>query len=170
VRALAEVAHARGVPLIVDEAWGAHLAFHESLPEDALSAGADLVVSSTHKIVGSLTQSAMVHLGHGSEERIDEDVVDRAVTLVESTSPSSLLTASLDAARRHAAVHGRELLGETIAAVNATRAAVREIGGLDVLDKAWRRDADHPNVAAEPIEQRRHSVRCAHRRGDDHAG
>ena len=49
--------------LIVDEAWGAHLAFHEALPEHALAAGADLVVSSTHKIVGSLTQSAMLHLG-----------------------------------------------------------------------------------------------------------
>ena len=64
--ALAEVAHARGVPLIVDEAWGAHLAFHEALPEHALSAGADLVISSTHKIVGSLTQSAMLHLGRGA--------------------------------------------------------------------------------------------------------
>ena len=63
VAALAEVAHGHGVPLVVDEAWGAHLAFHESLPAHALSLGADLVVSSTHKIVGSLTQSAMVHLG-----------------------------------------------------------------------------------------------------------
>src|SRR3954447_6758558 len=135
VAGLADVAHERGLPLVVDEAWGAHLAFHPDLPAHALSLGADLVVSSTHKIVGSLTQSAMVHLGHGSEERIDENVVDRAVTLVESTSPSSLLTASLDAARRHAVVHGRELLGETIAAVNATREAVREIEGLDVLDE-----------------------------------
>ncbi|MDQ6811832.1 MAG: aminotransferase class I/II-fold pyridoxal phosphate-dependent enzyme, partial [Actinomycetota bacterium] len=58
VASLAAVAHGHGVPLIVDEAWGAHLAFHEELPEHALAAGADLVVSSTHKIVGSLTQSA----------------------------------------------------------------------------------------------------------------
>ncbi|HEY2216778.1 MAG TPA: aminotransferase class I/II-fold pyridoxal phosphate-dependent enzyme, partial [Solirubrobacteraceae bacterium] len=58
VRTLAEVAHSLDVPLIVDEAWGAHLAFHEALPEHALAAGADLVISSTHKIVGSLTQSA----------------------------------------------------------------------------------------------------------------
>src|SRR5205814_4681242 len=135
----------RGLPLVVDEAWGAHLAFHPDLPEQALSLGADLVVSSTHKIVGSLTQSAMVHLGHGSEERVDENLVDRAVTLVESTSPSSLLTASLDAARRHAEVHGRELLGETIGAVNATRAAIREIPGLDVLDE---RIAGRPGVHA----------------------
>ena len=56
------------MPLVVDEAWGAHLAFHEALPEHALAAGADLVVSSTHKIVGSLTQSAMLHLGHEGDD------------------------------------------------------------------------------------------------------
>src|SRR5262249_54509533 len=58
VRALAGVAHDRGLPLVVDEAWGAHLAFGDAMPEDALAAGADLVISSTHKIVGSLGQSA----------------------------------------------------------------------------------------------------------------
>jgi lysine decarboxylase len=112
VRGLADVAHARGVPLVVDEAWGAHLAFHERLPAHALTRGADLVVSSTHKVVGSLTQSAMLHLGHESEGRLDERVVDRAVTLVESTSPSSLLTASLDAQRRYAAIDGLDVLDE----------------------------------------------------------
>jgi arginine decarboxylase len=134
VAGLAEVAHAHGVPLVVDEAWGAHLAFHEALPAHALSLGADLVVSSTHKIVGSLTQSAMVHLGHG--DLVDDSVVDRAVTLVESTSPNSLLFASLDAARRLAATRGHELLEETIGAMVEVRAAVREIPGLDVLDES----------------------------------
>jgi len=134
VAGLAEVAHARGVPLVVDEAWGAHLPFHEDLPAPALSRGADLVISSTHKIVGSLTQSAMIHLGDG--ELIEEGVVDRCVTLIESTSPNALLFGSLDAARRSAAVRGRELLGETLAALARTRAAVREIPGLDVLDES----------------------------------
>jgi arginine decarboxylase len=135
VHALAEVAHARGVPLIVDEAWGAHMAFHEELPAHALSLGADLVISSTHKIVGSLTQSAMLHLGEGGGELIGADAVDRAVTLTESTSPSSLLTASLDAARRLAAVHGRELLGHTMRVLAETREQIRAIDGLDVLDE-----------------------------------
>jgi arginine decarboxylase len=146
VEALAAVAHARGVPLIVDEAWGAHMAFHEQLPAHALTLGADLVISSTHKIVGSLTQSAMLHLGHGGGERlIGEDAVDRAVTLTESTSPNSLLCGSLDAARRQAVVHGRELLGRTMAALTLAREEIRAIDGLDVLDE---RLAGRPGVFA----------------------
>ncbi|HEY2718070.1 MAG TPA: aminotransferase class V-fold PLP-dependent enzyme [Solirubrobacteraceae bacterium] len=145
VAGLADVAHARGLPLVVDEAWGAHMAFHERLPAHALSLGADLVVSSTHKIVGSLTQSAMLHLGREASMRIEADVVDRAVTLTESTSPSSLLTASLDAARRLAAVHGRDLLEQTMQALEQTRAQIRAIDGLDVLDE---RLAGRPGVFA----------------------
>jgi arginine decarboxylase len=134
VAALAEVAHERGVPLVVDEAWGAHLHFHPSLPADALASGADLVTSSTHKIVGSLTQAAMLHLGRGG--RIDATVVDRCVSLVETTSPSGLLSGSLDAARHQASVHGTELLGETLEAVARTREAVEQIPGLAVLDES----------------------------------
>lgn len=134
VAALAAVAHERGVPLVVDEAWGAHLHFHPALPDDALAGGADLVVSSTHKIVGSLTQAAMLHLGRGG--RIDPAVVDRCVSLVETTSPSGLLAGSLDAARRQAYVHGAELLEETLSAVAATREEIAAIPGLAVLDES----------------------------------
>ena len=127
VASLAAVAHAHGVPLIVDEAWGAHLAFHEELPEHALAAGADLVISSTHKIVGSLTQSAMLHLGHGAEELIGEDEVDRAVTLTESTSPSSLLGGSLDDGEDVLLGHDEVLLaidGDLVAGVGGEQDAV----------------------------------------------
>jgi len=134
VAALAAVAHGRGVPLIVDEAWGAHLHFHPALPPDALSCGADLVTSSTHKIVGSLTQAAMLHLGDG--DRIDAAIVDRCVSLVETTSPSGLLTGSLDAARRQAAMRGEELLGETLAAIQRAREQIAQIPGLAVLDES----------------------------------
>jgi arginine decarboxylase len=133
VRGLAEVARAHGVPLIVDEAWGAHLRFSSELPESALECGADLVLSSVHKLFGSLTQSAILHLGR--DEFIDADVIDRCVTLTESTSPSALLTASLDAARRQAAVRGERLLAGTIAGVEGAREEIRNIPGLDVLDE-----------------------------------
>lgn len=142
VAGLAEVAHSRGVPLVVDEAWGAHLHFHPDLPQAALEAGADLVTSSTHKIVGSLTQAAMLHVGRGG--RIDDAVVDRCVSLVETTSPSGLLSGSLDAARRQVYVHGEELLDQALAALARTRERIREIPGLDVLDE---RMVGRPGVA-----------------------
>jgi arginine decarboxylase len=140
---LAEVAQSRGIPLVVDEAWGSHLYFHEGLPAGALRGGADMVLSSTHKIVGSLTQSAILHLGKGG--RVDEDIIDRSVTLVESTSPNALLTASLDAARRYAVTKGHELLDVTLKTLEKTRERVREIPGLDVLDE---RLAGRTSVAA----------------------
>ncbi len=140
---LAEVAHRHGVPLVVDEAWGSHLYFHDRLPAGALRGDADLVLSSTHKIVGSFGQSAILHLGHGG--RVDEDLVDRSVTLVESTSPSALLTASLDAGRRFAATRGQELLTETLETLARTRQRIRGIRGLDVLDE---RLAGRKSVAA----------------------
>jgi lysine decarboxylase len=135
VRALATIAHRRGVPLVVDEAWGAHFAFHPALPQDALSSGADIVIHGTHKTIGSLTQSAMLHLGHSGSRFIKEEVIERALRVVGSTSPSSLLIGSLDAARSHAATHGRRLLDEALDQVDLVRQAVREIAGLDVLDE-----------------------------------
>jgi arginine decarboxylase len=143
VAGLVEVAHSHGVPLVVDEAWGAHLSFGEGLPAPALELGADLVISSLHKIVGSLTQSAIIHLGHGA--LLNEDVVDRCVTLVESTSPNALLTGSLDVARSQAATRGDDLLSETLRALDRAREAIRAIPGLDVLDE---RLAGAPGVYA----------------------
>lgn len=133
VEGLADAAHERDVPLVADEAWGAHLHFHPDLPPSALESGADLVVSSTHKTVGSLTQASMLHLG---SERLEADIVDRCISLAESTSPSSLLGGSLDAARRQAAIHGRELLTETLEALETAREEIRGIPGLDVLDQS----------------------------------
>ena len=133
VRGLARVAHAHGVPQVVDEAWGAHLAFSDLLADHALAAGADLVVSSTHKHAGSLTQSAMLHLGESAH--LNEAGVDRALRLVSSTSPSSLLLASLDAARRHAAIHGAPLLRRQLADLEALRRRIRRVRGLEVLDE-----------------------------------
>jgi arginine decarboxylase len=131
VGACAEVAHAAGVPLIVDCAWGAHFGFHARLPQTPIRLGADAMIASTHKIVGSLTQSAMLLVDSG--DRIDTDAVARAVRIVRSTSPSALLMASLDAARRQLAVHGEELLDRTLLAAARAREAIGAIDGCEVV-------------------------------------
>ena len=133
VRGLAEVAHARGVPLVVDEAWGAHFGFHPALPANALAQGADLVVSSTHKLGGSLTQSALLHLGRGKFSERLEPLVNRAFRSLQSTSASSLLTLSLDIARSSLAVHGRQRIDRSLQAAATLREGVRAQGRFDEL-------------------------------------
>jgi lysine decarboxylase len=143
VAGLAEVAHAAGAALAVDQAWGPHFGFHPALPDSALALGADAVLTSTHKTVGSLTQSAMLHVAR--DGRIDPAAVARAVRLVRSTSPNALLLASLDAARRQLAVHGRALLAQTLAAAARTRAAIDAVPGCAVVGE---RLVGQPGVAA----------------------
>jgi arginine decarboxylase len=134
IRGCADVAHRHGAALIVDCAWGSHFGFHPSLPDFPLSLGADAVLASTHKIVGSLTQSAMLHVGRaGSECLVDADEVSRCVRLVRSTSPNSLLLASLDAARRQLSAHGEALLDRTIAAAAGAREAIDQIPGCAIV-------------------------------------
>jgi len=131
VAGCAEAAHAAGVALVVDQAWGPHFGFHPDLPASALHQGADAVLTSTHKIVGSLTQSAMLHVAPTG--RIDIGRLARAMRLVRSTSPSSLLLASLDAARRQLAVHGEALLHETLAGSRRLRDKLATVPGLAVV-------------------------------------
>jgi arginine decarboxylase len=132
VAALVEVAHARDVAVVVDQAWGPHFGFHRDLPQHALARGADAMLTSTHKIAGALTQSAMLHVA--PDARVDVGAVDRAMRLLRTTSPSSLLMASLDAARRQLALHGEQLLHETLVGIRRARAKLDTIEGVAVLD------------------------------------
>ncbi len=135
LRGLADVAHAAGVPLVVDQSWGPHFGFHDALPPTALSQGADAMLTSTHKIAGSLTQSAMLHVGSTRGPcKIDIGAVGRALRLLRSTSPSSLLLASLDSARRQLVLHGEQLLHETLEAIAVARAKLETIPGIALVD------------------------------------
>jgi lysine decarboxylase len=131
-----------------------------------------VIVSSVHKIVGSFTQSAILHLGDGG--RIDPNLLDRAVTLTESTSPSGLLGGSLDAARRHIATRGEQLLGEVVDVLAETRERVRQIPGLDVLDErlqgaksvaGW--DPLRPSIDVRGTGRSGHRIADAMREADD---
>jgi len=148
IAGLASVAHAHGAPLIVDGAWGPHFGFHPDLPESPTRLGADLVVSSTHKLAGSLTQSAMLHLGHGPFADRLEPLVERAVTLTASTSSSALLQASLDIAR-HSLMTGQQQIGLSIAAAESFRGALRADPRFAVLSDGF--DAFEDIVAVDPL-------------------
>lgn len=148
IAALAEIAHEAGVPLLVDAAWGAHFGFHEDLPENPLRLGADLVVSSTHKLGGSLTQSAMLHLGYGPFADELEPLVERAFNLVQSTSASSLLLASLDLARAELQ-DGHARIGAAIAAADELREQIRRGGRFRIVSDTFGHFDDI--VATDPL-------------------
>ena len=145
ISTFAEIAHRYNIPLIVDESWGAHFVFHNKYPKDALSAGADLVISSTHKIVGSLTQSAMLHLSKNLHGELTLERVKNALKLLETTSPSSLLMASLDIARSHAVNHGYQALSQRLIEAKNFRDQIRNITNLDILDSSL---CERPSVDA----------------------
>jgi arginine decarboxylase len=130
VEAIASLAHQYNIPLLVDEAHGAHFAFHPELPKSALSAGADLAVQSIHKVLGAMTQASMLHV-QGS--RVNIDRVSKSLQLLQSTSPSYLLLASLDAARQQMAMQGKELMARTLQLADEARNRISQIPGLSVL-------------------------------------
>ena len=130
IKAIAEITHEYNIPLLVDEAHGAHFAFHPELPMTALKAGADLTVQSIHKTLGAMTQASMLHL---QGDRVDADRVSKALQLVQSTSPSYILLASLDAARQQMALHGKELMSRTLELADDARNRISQISGLSGL-------------------------------------
>ncbi|MCV3217292.1 aminotransferase class I/II-fold pyridoxal phosphate-dependent enzyme [Plectonema radiosum NIES-515] len=128
--AIASLVHQYNIPLLVDEAHGAHFAFHPQLPMAALAAGADLSVQSIHKTLGAMTQASMLHV---QGNRVDSDRLNKALQLVQSTSPSYILLASLDAARQQMALHGFELMSDTLQLADEARTRISQIPGLSVL-------------------------------------
>ncbi|MFF3908095.1 aminotransferase class I/II-fold pyridoxal phosphate-dependent enzyme [Streptomyces sp. NPDC001848] len=141
--AIAEVCHARGLPLIVDEAWGAHLPFHPDLPSWAMDAGADVCVTSIHKMGSGFEQGSVFHL-QGS--LIDPTTLKSRADLLGTTSPSVLIFAGLDAWRRQMALRGKDLLDDALHLAEQVRAAVEEIPGFEVLG---RDDLVGPGLSAD---------------------
>jgi arginine decarboxylase len=130
IREIAQVAHQHQIPLLVDEAHGGHFGFHLDLPISALAAGADLSVQSTHKVLSALTQAAMLHL---QGDRLCPQRLHQGLRLLQSSSPSYLLLASLDAARQQMALHGEALLTETLTLAHQARSDLQGLPPLWVL-------------------------------------
>ncbi|WP_291653654.1 aminotransferase class I/II-fold pyridoxal phosphate-dependent enzyme [Clostridium sp.] len=127
IKKIADIVHSYDIPLIVDEAHGPHLAFSEKLPMSALKAGADICAQSTHKIIGSLTQGSLLHV---KSKYVNPKRVQQILNLMQTTSPSYIIMASLDCARRQIALEGKNLLEKTIELCKYTRDEINKIPGF----------------------------------------
>lgn len=149
VDAIANVVHAREIPLLVDEAHGAHLRFLPPglAPSPALSQGADFVVQSVHKTLGSLVGSAQCHLARGG--RLSEEKLQRSLNLIQSTSPSYLSLISLDLVRKYLASEGEPLFAAALDRVRDLRRRLDAIPGVEVFEAE--RLVGEPDIANDPF-------------------
>ncbi|MGJ7923114.1 aminotransferase class I/II-fold pyridoxal phosphate-dependent enzyme [Neobacillus sp. LXY-4] len=127
LKKIVELAHSYHVPVLVDEAHGVHIHFHEALPMSAMQAGADLAATSVHKLGGSMTQSSILNMKEGL---VSVKRVQSILSMLTTTSTSYLLLASLDVARKRLATEGKELIGRTIALAQKIRSEVNAIEHL----------------------------------------
>jgi arginine decarboxylase len=141
IAALAEVCHRRGKPLIIDEAWGAHLPFHDDLPTWAMNAGADICVVSVHKMGAGFEQGSVLC---SQGDLIDAEHLSACADLLMTTSPNSIVYAGIDAWRRQMVEHGDRLLSAALALAEDVRARLGELDGLHVLhDELISEEASH---------------------------
>ncbi|MBM7645679.1 lysine decarboxylase [Scopulibacillus daqui] len=124
---IVELAHHHGIPVLVDEAHGVHIHFHDDLPLSAMQAGADMAATSVHKLGGSLTQSSILNVKEGL---VSAKHVQSVLSMITTTSTSYLLLASLDAARRFLATQGKEQISKAIALSEKARKLINDIDHL----------------------------------------
>lgn len=130
---IADVVHARGLPLLVDAAWGAHFGFHPALPAHAVMAGADAMVTSAHKVLPAYSQAAMML---ARTDRLDPARLAAGFEATHTTSPAGAVLASIDVARATLQLRGGSLLGDLIELVATARARLAELPGVQVLERA----------------------------------
>ncbi len=130
LKRIAEIVHENDMLLLVDEAHGSHFCFSEGLPVSALEAGADMTAQSIHKTLPAMTQSSMLHV---KSKRVDIEKLKLFLQLTQTTSPSHILLASLDAARYIMQEKGRELLEDAVAWSNQARSEINKVTGLYCL-------------------------------------
>ncbi|XP_057248821.1 uncharacterized protein LOC104903089 [Beta vulgaris subsp. vulgaris] len=128
IKAISELCNLHNIPLIVDEAHGAHFKFHPSLPLSALEQGADVVVQSTHKVLSSLSQSSMLHVSDNNI--VDKDKISRCLQSLQSTSPSPLLLASLDATTTQLKEHSASIFNNAINLAMEAKNTIKQIPGI----------------------------------------
>lgn len=126
---IVDLAHSYHVPVLVDEAHGVHIHFHEELPMSAMQAGADMAATSVHKLGGSMTQSSVLNI-NTKNGLVSPNRVQTIISMLTTTSTSYLLLASLDTARRNLALHGREMVQQSLEMAHYLRGEINKIPGL----------------------------------------
>lgn len=132
LKKIVRIAHSKEIPVLVDEAHGAHIHFHKDLPISAMEAGADLAATSVHKLGSSLTQSSILNL---RGNLVSQKRVQSVLSMLTTTSTSYLLLASLDVARKSLATEGQALLEDTIRKAEAARSSINSIPRLHCMGK-----------------------------------
>ncbi len=127
LKEIVDVVHSYDIPVLVDEAHGVLIHFHDKLPMSAMQAGADMAATSVHKLGGSMTQSSVLNVKKG---RISPQRVQTVISMLTTTSTSYILLASLDTSRRNLALNGFEIAEKTIMLAEYARKAINEIPGL----------------------------------------
>ncbi|WP_091494555.1 aminotransferase class I/II-fold pyridoxal phosphate-dependent enzyme [Amphibacillus marinus] len=148
LKKIVAIAHHHQIPVLVDEAHGVHIHFHDQLPLSAMQAGADLAATSVHKLGGSMTQSSVLN---GKEGLISKERVQTVLSMLTTTSTSYLLLASLDVARKQLATQGNKLLADTIIRAEQLRERINELyylycPGAEILDTSATFDFDPTKI------------------------
>jgi arginine decarboxylase len=128
LREICILAHENDMLVLVDEAHGAHMPFHDDLPMTAMEAGADMSAISLHKTGGSMTQSSALLIRRGKD--VEANHIKSVLNLIQTTSASYVLMVSLDMARKQLALHGRQLLHDTVELARYARKVINEIDGV----------------------------------------
>lgn len=123
LKRVCDYAHSKDIAVIVDEAHGAHLGLSEELPKTALEQGADIVIQSTHKTLPSFTQSSMIHI---QGDRVNKEQLVSILKIIESSSPSYMLMASLEIAVDIYNKYGTKLMNELLNNIDKLKNSFKE--------------------------------------------
>ena len=132
LRAIIKLCHRHGIAVLVDEAHGSHFPFHPELPDGAMALGADMSTVSIHKTGGSMTQSSALLL---NDKIISREKVRTIVNLMQTTSASYILLASIDVARKHLVLNGEEIFGKLLTLCEKAKSKINKMPGLSVITR-----------------------------------
>lgn len=132
IKTIANICHTYKIPLIVDEAHGAHFTYGNGFPVSALDLGADVVIQSVHKTLPSYTQTALLHVKEGY---VDVEKIERYLHMFQSSSPSYLFLAAIENCIRYMDVQGRQRAERFITRLEKLRGELKELRNLQIMGR-----------------------------------